>query len=118
MYYQQIDILKKMDKEDLFTKICKAELGVDVIKEHKFYEGREWRFDYAIPSNMLAIEVEGGAWSNGRHTRGSGFIKDMEKYNTATSMGWRLLRVIPDELLTSKTLELIKKTLKLKQWEQ
>jgi very-short-patch-repair endonuclease len=100
-----------MDNEDLFTKICKAELGVEVIKEHKFYEGRKWRFDYAIPEFKIAIEIEGGVWTMGRHTRPQGFLKDMEKYNTATCMGWKLLRFTPDELLNTKTLNLIRETI-------
>jgi hypothetical protein len=39
------------------------------------------------------IEIEGAVWTNGRHTRGSGFVKDMEKYNTATAMGFKLIRI-------------------------
>lgn len=56
---------------------------------------------------MIAIEVEGGAWKNGRHTRGEGFIADMEKYNEITIHGFKLLRFTPDQLLTKKTLETI-----------
>ena len=41
------------------------------VAQHKFHPVRRWRFDLAWPANMLAIEVDGGIWSNGRHTRGS-----------------------------------------------
>lgn len=50
---------------------------------------------------MVAVEVEGGVWTGGRHTSGSGFIKDMEKYNTALLHGWRVYRTTP-KMLTSR----------------
>ena len=66
--------------------------------EYRFHPTRKWRFDWAFPANMLAVEIEGGVWTRGRHTRGSGFKGDMEKYNEAAIMGWRILRFTPDEL--------------------
>lgn len=72
-------------------------------KEWRFHPERKWRFDYAWPDKKIAVEVEGGVWSGGRHTRGAGFIKDMEKYNTATVMGWKILRCQPSDLSIRKT---------------
>lgn len=95
-------------KKDLFTILCRSDLKVECIKEHKFHPTRRWRFDYAIPAHKIAIEVEGGVWTGGRHTSPKGFLGDMEKYNTATIMGWRLLRTIPDELCTNATLGMIR----------
>lgn len=66
------------------------------VREHRFHETRKWRFDFAYPAQKLAIEVEGGVWSGGRHTRGSGFTKDCEKYNAALMNGWRVYRCTPD----------------------
>ena len=56
--------------------------------------GRRWRFDFAWPDQLLAVEVDGGAWvpGGGRHTRGAGFAADHDKFNRATLMGWRVLR--------------------------
>ena len=53
---------------------------------------RKWKLDFAIPEIKLAIEMEGGVFTKGRHTRPMGFIKDIEKYNQLTEHGWRLLR--------------------------
>jgi very-short-patch-repair endonuclease len=64
-------------------------------REVRFDAKRKWRIDFAYPSIKLAIEIEGGAYTHGRHTRGSGFVKDMEKYNALTEAGWMLLRYTP-----------------------
>jgi len=62
------------------------------VEEHRFHNTRRWRFDFAWPEKMVAVECEGGTYTGGRHTRGTGFAKDCEKYNTATAMGWRVFR--------------------------
>ena len=99
-------------KADLFCQICKATLGVEVVKEFKFHLSRKWRYDYAIIESKIAIEVEGGVWSGGRHTTGKGFSGDMEKYNAGTLLGWRIFRVTPENLLKTSTFEMIKEALK------
>ena len=53
---------------------------------------RDWRFDVAIPEYMIAVELDGGTWIQGRHSRGAGVISDMDKINAATVRGWRVLR--------------------------
>ena len=66
------------------------------VTEHPFarHLGRRWRFDFAWPDLMLAVEVDGGAWvpGGGRHTRGAGFAADHDKMNRAMLLGWRVLR--------------------------
>ena len=73
---------------------------LEYIKEFKFHPSRKWRFDYVIipEDEKIAIEFEGGVWSGGRHTRGSGYSKDCEKYNAAQCLGWRVLRYTSDIL--------------------
>lgn len=66
------------------------------VTEFRFHEHRRWRFDYAHPVLRIALEVEGGVWSGGRHTRGKGFLGDIEKYNTATAAGWAVFRCTTD----------------------
>lgn len=81
--------------------------GCDVVAEYRFHPSREWRFDFAIPARNVAIEVEGGAFIGGRHIRPEGYLRDMEKYNEAAAAGWLLIRVLPSELLSLRTLQLI-----------
>lgn len=101
----------KQPMRDIFTAICKADLRQECVKEYRFHPVRKWRFDYALPDHKIALEVEGGVWTGGRHTSSVGFLNDMEKYNTATLMGWRVFRTTPDELCKKKTLDLIKQAI-------
>jgi len=60
--------------------------------------GRRWRADFAWPDRKLCIEMEGGIWTNGRHTRGGGYRMDCQKYNEAMLNGWRMLRFTGEDL--------------------
>ena len=102
-----MSISKKNDYA-LFQKMLSKFLGCEVASEVLFCKGRKFRFDFAILDKKIAIEIEGGVWSGGRHTRGAGYSKDMEKYNLATLNGWRLLRYTPDQLNSLQTFEQIK----------
>ena len=79
------------------------------ILEYKFaFPERKWAMDYAWPAQKVALEVEGGVWTKGRHTRGTGFLRDMEKYNRATLLGWRVVRCTPDTLVSVETLDMLR----------
>ena len=83
--------------EELFAVQVRAyRLDDGMIREYKFAENRKFRFDFAWPTKWVAVEIEGGIWNEGRHTRGVGFAADCEKYNLATVDGWRVLRYTAD----------------------
>lgn len=68
-------------------------LKIPFEREVMFYNPhRTWRFDFVITGTKFALEIEGAIWSNGRHTRGSGWEKDAEKYNTAAACDWKVFR--------------------------
>jgi len=94
----------------MLDKIILKELKLKTEKEYKFHPIRKWKFDFCIPSIRVAIEIEGAVWTQGRHTRGAGFIADMEKYNTATAMGWRIFRIVPGDY--GKALRFIEQLIK------
>lgn len=75
----------------LVEHINQERLPMPVV-EHRFHATRRWRFDLAWVELRIAAEVEGGVYSNGRHVRGKGYEADMNKYNEATIMGWKVLR--------------------------
>lgn len=89
---------------NILLEIHLKELGFTFSPEYQFHPTRKWKFDYLIchsgsGQGKTAIEIEGGVWSRGRHTRGAGYLGDMEKYNFACLGGYRVLRFTPDQIL-------------------
>lgn len=77
------------------------------VKEYRFNPPRRWRFDYAWVDLLLAVEIEGGVWVSGRHVDPQGFLADLEKYNTATLMGWMVLRVDSGMVDNGKAIQIL-----------
>lgn len=85
------------------------ELGIDFGREHRFHHERKWRADWVLwEGPLVLVECEGGAWTHGRHTRGKGFIGDMEKYNVAAKLGYHVLRFTPQQVLSGEAKQFIK----------
>lgn len=90
----------KLTGEDAVAYLLKS-YGWQYAREKRFHPSRRWRFDFVIIGlDKVAVEVEGGVWSGGRHTRGSGYIGDMEKYNEAALRGWKVLRYPASNITT------------------
>ena len=99
-----------------FTAWIKEHRLPEPVCEHQFNPDRKFRFDYAWPGDMIALEVEGGIYggsaANGRRYKGahssiSGMLRDIEKYNLAACNGWRVLRVPPDQLFSQTTFNML-----------
>jgi very-short-patch-repair endonuclease len=105
--------VKVSDPKALFPRICKS-WGVPTPEcEYAFAReiGRRWRFDYCWPEYKVALECDGGVYTQGRHVRGSGWMKDSEKLNAACGLGWRMLRCTPSQLCTDEMMDVIKQAL-------
>ncbi|MBK0062169.1 MULTISPECIES: DUF559 domain-containing protein [unclassified Acinetobacter] len=76
-------------------------------QEYKFHPERNWRADFLITGTNILIEVEGGIWSNGRHTRAKGYLGDMEKYNAAAVLGFKVLRFSTQQVISGLTIKQI-----------
>lgn len=87
------------------------------IREYKFHPIRKWRLDFSWPDRKLATEVEGGIWTQGRHTHPTGYLADVEKYNHLSLMGWRLIRVTGDMIRKGEALKLIERALDMEKFE-
>ena len=86
-----------------------------MIQEFQFHPPRRWRFDFAFPGRMVAIEYEGGLYraGGGFHQSISLMQKNMEKYNRAALDGWLLLRVCAKTIDTGAAYLEIEEALKI-----
>jgi len=83
-------------------------------REYSFHSQRKWRFDFAYPALRIGIECEGGIHSGGRHVRGTGYERDLDKYNAAVLCGWNVVRFSAGMIGSGKAVETIKALLALK----
>lgn len=73
------------------------ELGIAYMREWRFHPVRLWRFDFTFGGGRrIAVEIEGGIWTRGRHNRPKGFEADIRKYNEAAKLGWTVIRFTPN----------------------
>lgn len=90
-----------MSSFDSLAFWCKR-LGLpEPIPEVRFAAHRKFRLDASWPDRMIALEIDGGVWmpnGGGRHNRGTGFLRDMEKLNLAAAMGYRVFRFTPQQV--------------------
>jgi very-short-patch-repair endonuclease len=93
--------MKQADREGQFLRLWRTlNLGDagEPIAQHKFHESRRWRFDFAWPAKMVAVEIHGGGFVHGGHNRGRGQMNDCEKTRAAHALGWIVMPVSSVEL--------------------
>ena len=105
--------MSKSELEETLAFHIKAARIPQPEREYRFAPPRRWRFDMAWPDKMVAVECEGGVWTQGRHTRGAGFIADCEKYNRAALDGWCVLRFCAEHIHRGDALTMIEQALGL-----
>lgn len=101
----------KVENLSLLLALLSAEGLPAPTPQYRFAPPRRWRFDLCWREAMVVCEVEGGVWTQGRHTRGSGFIGDMEKYNEAAVLGYLLVRVTYAMIADGSAVAVIKRAL-------
>lgn len=109
--------LRRANEATLVMAEHLKELGIDFVQEHPFSQ-RRWRFDFAFTckrrntrGEQVAIEIEGGVFSQGRHSRGKGFTEDCIKYNHAEALGWVVFRFTTEQVLKGEAREFLKQWL-------
>jgi very-short-patch-repair endonuclease len=77
--------------EDTFAFQLDAAGLTGYVREFQAIPGRKFRFDFCFKRERLLIEINGGTYSKGAHSTGTGIARDYEKNNLAQIGGWRVL---------------------------
>lgn len=83
-------------------------------KEFRFHPVRRWRFDYVWPDLKVALEIHGGIFTNGRHTRGTGITEDRVKMNTAQLLGWIVIEATTAQVKDGQMLAWVKQAITIR----
>lgn len=97
--------------EDLLAGQLRYRRVAEPEREYAFAPPRRWRFDFAWPARLIAAEVEGGTWSEGRHVTGAGFERDCLKYNAAAAAGWRVFRFTANHVKCEEAANVLERVL-------
>lgn len=117
---------KRETDEDLFASQCRGHRLPAFERELMFAKslGRRWRFDFGFRAYLVAVEIEGLAVKRlagqlvvmGRHVTITGIADDMEKYNTATLLGWSVLRFRQADVKPKRAIEMTMRVLASRGW--
>jgi hypothetical protein len=106
--------MKATGLPNTFALLCRIAGLPDPVPEYRFDLSRRWKVDWAFVDVKIAVEVEGGAWKMGRHNRPASFLKEMEKYNRLAVLGWRLIRLTPQQFASGEAVALVAAALEIK----
>ena len=109
---------------ELTLSVQLEQAGIPCEREHAFAKPRRWRADfmvYARPiwdgenkrwlNNRILIEIDGGGYVAGRHSRGAGMERDAEKQSAAAILGYRVIRCTPRQVEDGTALGWIRQAL-------
>lgn len=115
MAYSKIPKAGSRLEEELYIQLraLHGSSGIPLpVREYRFIPSRKYRADFCWPEHKVICEVEGGVWTNGRHNRAKGFIEDCSKYNQATCLGYKVLRITGEHIKSGEAVAWIEKLVK------
>lgn len=80
--------------------------SIELIPEVKLIPQRRFRFDFVHLDSKVAIELNGGNFINGRHTRPVALNNEYEKLNLALLKGFRVF-VLSSQMINENWLNKI-----------
>jgi hypothetical protein len=82
----------KFEKEYQFHWHDKTKAEIKELQARLGIKRKQYRFDFALPDNMIGLEYDGLMSEKSGHTTLTGFTKDTGKLNLAIQEGWQVLR--------------------------
>ena len=98
--------------------------GIPFEREYRFAPPRRWRADFLVSTVPLTshhlwaflVEIDGGGYVAGRHSRGAGMERDAEKQSAAAILGYRVIRATPKQVEDGRCLSWIRQALGLEEF--
>lgn len=97
--------------ENLFAMQLDSAGLTGYVREYQAIPGRRFRFDFAWRKERLLVEINGGTYSKGAHSTGTGINRDYEKGNLAVLNGWRVLSFDTKMVKSGAALEVVERLL-------
>ena len=105
------------EREYLFANKRNLACCPTFMTEYSVPRPRLYRFDFALPDLMMAVEYEGGVGQQTvAHSSVSGIIRDIEKHRLATMLGWMLLRFHSKEVRDGVAARRVEQAYDLRRW--
>jgi hypothetical protein len=114
----------KLSPVQTIMQFCALSQGLTMPEpEFLFAPPRKFRFDLCWPFEKIALEIEGGLYGNGKpcplckraaprgHSSVTGILRDMEKYNLAAELGFRVVRFTPQQIEKGEAFALLESLL-------
>lgn len=108
---------RKSEHEELFAWQVKQAGIVQPVRQYPFAKciSRLYRADFCWPDERLIVEIQGGIFVNGRHSRGMGYEADLERNSLAAMLGWKVLQFSPRHVKSGWALSATEVALGLKE---
>ena len=110
-----------MSAAETLLAVQLEQAGIPFLREFQFHHSRRWRADFLIQQfgmsidyrGLLLVEIDGGGYVAGRHSRGLGMEHDCEKASAAAILGYRVIRCTPSQVDDGRALAWIQQALGL-----
>ena len=83
------------------------------VRDYRFDQTRRFLMDLAWPHVLISCEVDGGEWTQGKHSRGLGMQSNCEKLNLALLAGWKPYRFTGSQVESGYALGIMEKALRV-----
>ena len=98
--------------ENLFAFQLDAAGLTQYVRGYQAIPGRKFRFDFAFLREWLLVEINGGTYSKGAHSTGTGIARDYEKFRLGQACGWEVYPFDTKEVKNGAALAAVEKYLR------